>query len=551
MLAIGLVVVLAALLAVSERRAGFSADDGSYAIQSEALADHGSWAIDWPFREVDATARHFPYHAGSVSRTEEFAYTAHPAWPAALSIVRGIGGEEIGLRLLPLAGVVGAALVAFHLAGALGGPSAAPWGFAVAAASPLLANGFMLWAHAPIAALAGLALLALVRSLQRVRWEWAVVLGASLGGGVLLRSEGVLFAGAVVFLLGSAGLVGPRPVRRDRWVLAAVAAGASAAAYALDSLWSARIIGDRPPTSAPTGPATTTIGGRIDGAITSLLDGSLSSRAGGFLALVGVALVALALVGAVRPQFPVRPTVALVAAAGAGVARILAAPDDPVLGLFAAAPALLLAALAVTHRARSDGGERDLTPTAAVVAVGLCFAGAVLATQYDDGGGVQWGGRYLAPALVPLAALVAVSVGRLRSADRRAPAALAGLLLVGAVAGFVVPDEVRRSNVTAVERIAAPGNQVVLVGNDNTARLDWRHWPERRWLATNGDAPGALEVLRSALVRSATAVLVPLADLEAAGGVPVDGLKEAHHAVVPFLVGQPIANVRSQVGADG
>ncbi|WP_390506333.1 hypothetical protein, partial [Staphylococcus pseudintermedius] len=46
----------------------------------------------------------------------------------------------------------------------------------------------------------------------------------------------------------------------------------------------------------------------------------------------------------------------------------------------------------------------------------VLFAGAIVATQYADGGAVQWGGRFFAPITVPLAILVVVGLDRLLGA---------------------------------------------------------------------------------------------------------------------------------------
>lgn len=464
-------------------------------------------------------------------------------------MVRGIGGEEVGLRLLSLASVVAAALVAFHLAVTLGGRRAGPWGFAVAAASPVLADGFMFWAHAPSAALAGLAVLALLRLLDRVSWPWTVVLAVALAAGVSLRSEGLLFAAALLLVFGAVALTGTGDRRWPRLGAATVAGLASIGTFLLERAWTSDIVGERVVTAAEAG-AATTLSGRINGAVTSLFDGSLVSNRAGALSVLAVVLVLAAVVATLGPTIRLRPSVLLGAAAAVGIVRILVEPTDPVLGLFAASPVLLLAALSLRPSTPREPGPRTVSPVIVVIAVGVVFAGAVLATQYDDGGGVQWGGRYLAPAVVPLAALVALAVERLRAVDRLAPVGLAALLAVGGVAAFVIPDQVRRDNVDAVERIAAPGNDVILVGNDNTARLDWRHWPERRWIASNGDLNGALAILRNSLVHEATAVLVPVGELRNTGLVILDGPVGEHDTLVPFTL-DPGSNVRSTPGAGG
>ena len=81
----------------------------------------------------------------------------------------------------------------------LGGASAAPWAFWLAAASPALANAWILWAHTPSALAAGVLALAAVRGQRSTGWVAAGAIAAAAG--VLLRSEGLLWAGAVALAL--------------------------------------------------------------------------------------------------------------------------------------------------------------------------------------------------------------------------------------------------------------------------------------------------------------------------------------------------------------
>ena len=75
-------------------------------------------------------------------------------------------GRTFGLHLLNLLGVVGAAVAAWLLAGELDPRLRRP-AFWLAAGGPVLVNGFLVWAHAPSAALAGLALVAAARIVRR------------------------------------------------------------------------------------------------------------------------------------------------------------------------------------------------------------------------------------------------------------------------------------------------------------------------------------------------------------------------------------------------
>ena len=496
---LGLVLLLAAVLAWSERDSGFTVDEGSYAIQAEAL-DRGSWDLGWPFRAADPDGDHFPYHGGRVTDEAEHAYVSHPAWPAALSLVRGAGPEGVALRLLPAAAVVVAAFAAWALAGRLAGPAAAPWAFWVVATSPLLPNGQMLWAHAPATALAGVAVLAAVvlTGDRPAAWAW-LALPAAVAGLVLVRSEGLLFAAALAAVVGLVGLA----QRAARTVaVGVVAAGAAGAALLGERAWIDGIVGDGGRVLSSRAGSGGWLHGRLEGAGTALVDGA-STAGPALCSVAAAALVAAAAVG--HRQGRSRTVPLLAGAAVLTVVRLVVAPDDPVAGLLVAWPVVGLAAL----HPRLDGRS-----TTILAGAGL-FALAVLATQYDDGGGLQWGGRYLAPLLVPVAAVVGAAVGaRLARPERLAVGAV---LAATALLAVVTTDEVRSLNAGAMDDVAALGEPVLLVRGDHLARLDWQGWPERCWLADDGDLAGAIDVLARAGVARAAYVGFPQEVLDGAG----------------------------------
>ena len=501
-------VLLVALLATSELRSGFTVDEGSYAIQAHAVRD-GSWAIHWPFRDVDATGTYFPYHAGRLSDSEEFAYIGHPAWPAALAATSDVFGEDVGLRLLSLLSVLIAAACGFLLAARLGGAVAAPWGFWLVAASPVLVNGLMIWAHATAAAAAGVAALAAAALIDRERrwWPW-LALPLGLAAGMVVRSESAFVGVAIIGVLGGLGV---RAARRDLQVAAAGAAVACAAAYVLERAWIVHIAGD----DGTIGLGSRTdsdLGwfvGRIVGAIVSLFLGG-TSAVGAIIGLLTLWLVVVAVMATKRPEMRMRPTPLLWVAFLLTLVRILVADDDAARGLLAAWPVAVLAPLAV----RSDATVHRALGAIVVIAVG-----GVLLTQWDDGGGLQWGGRYLAIVIVPIAALAAAAlVGpRLANVDRRAVAAL---VAVGAVLAVVVTDNGRRANVDGMQTIDETGAQVVLSETDQFARLDWRRWPGRCWLAANDDLPGSLRLLARTGTGQIAYVGFPVRDLRDASAAP-------------------------------
>jgi hypothetical protein len=111
----------------------------------------------------------------------------------------------------------------------------------------------------------------------------------------------------------------------------------------------------------------------------------------------------------------------------------------------------------------------------------------VLATQYEEGGSAEWGGRYFALGL-PLAVPVALHAlrrhgARLVPADRRvAVAALATvscLLSVMAIASLAAVHHRTAAVVDTVDRTAA---EVVVTTVPALPRLAWQDLGDRPWL---------------------------------------------------------------------
>jgi hypothetical protein len=222
--------------------------------------------------------------------------------------------------------------------------------------------------------------------------------------------------------------------------------------------------------------------------------------------------------------------VAVVIAGGAFACRLAIESRDPATGLLAAAPTLIFAA---AWRPRG----RD---SAWLIATLVFFGGAVAATVYPDGGSFQWGGRYLSPALGPLAAIagsaLAVHLGD-RPATRRASTltgVIVAVVVIQAVGAVVVPDRLRQLSEDGVARLVAQGPDVIIAGGTQLARLDWRGWPERCWIAIpeGGGDHATKEVLR---VLASSGV-----ERAAYAGVDPEHLRAAGAEVEADVSGRPI-----------
>lgn len=466
---LALVVIVLVVWAWADLDGAFISDEGSYGAQVLALRD-GSWDMGYAFRPADPEGAFQPFHAAAVSGEEVVPYLAHPVWPTAQHAATRLLGLEAGLRVLGVIAVIALAVAAWHIALELGPPAAAPWAFWAAAASPVLANAWLLWAHAPSAALGALLVLACLRA-DRGQ-QWALVAALAAAGSVLLRSEGVLWVGAVAVAVVVAGRS-----RRARWTGVALAV-AAIGAWKVEDVWAAGIAdGSSAAVTARDGGAG--LADRVQGLRIALVDGAIGSEAAKAWALMAIAAVAAALILAWRDRGRLSLFALAVSVAAVG-ARTVAAPDDPATGLLAAAPALVLA-LGWLRGARIE--HRWVIAALAVFVAGL--AGSI----YADGGSIQWGGRFLSPVLGPVAAMAGVAIWRLVEATSvESPRLVAGcvagaLLVVQGASAVIVPNELRKSGEAAVGRIAAQGELVVLAHGGQAARLDWRAWRDRCWIA--------------------------------------------------------------------
>ena len=223
------------------------------------------------------------------------------------------------------------------------------------------------------------------------------------------------------------------------------------------------------------------------------------------LALVIVAVAGFVALRRWGPMSGRALTVAAGVAAAVLLLRFVAHPHDPVTGLLSAWPLVVVGVLLFRWRG---------APPAAWLLGGTValFTAATLATQYPEGGGLEWGGRFLSPALVPLAVLAAAGLARAvagvpEAERRRAVAVLAALGVTTAVFSLATAGALRAREdriVAAVERHPSP---VMVTTRPALPRLAWRADERLSWMLTDADglAP-LLERLRAAGVDAVTVV---------------------------------------------
>lgn len=518
--------LLAALLAVGVADGSFTSDEGAYYLQIELL-EEGRWDLAYPLADLDPDGAYFPIINSDHADGRWYPYVKHPLYVHLLAASTAVLGTALGAHVWSLAGALGTAAAAWCLAGAFD-RRLTRLAFWIAALGPPLANSQMVWAHTASAALGGFAALVVVRIVhdERCSAARAAVLSALLAAGVLVRTEGALWAAC---LLGAVAVLGWRWRRRAWLVGVGVAAAIAAVAFVAQRAWRLAIVGG-PVESVPdpsAGSLEAWASARFEGAIDLVAKGADLDPAVAGVTLVAVVLVAVAAWSWRGGRPAVEAYVLVTAALALYLARLLLFDPDPLGGLFAAWPVVLFALLVL----RRD----QLDPAGATLAGALAaFALLVVLTQWDDAGGVQWGARYLSPSFAVVAALAAIALrarpapapeGALRpswpASRRRAvpPAVVVGLLLVPALAAVVVPEQLRARHDELVDDATATGTPVVVSGQAGLPRFAWRTHDEVQWyrLDDEGSLDELLERLEAVGVDEVAVVSVDLDEADVDG----------------------------------
>lgn len=478
-------------------------EEGRLGLQVEAL-DRGDWSYGYAGESFDAEGRWAPLAPAPVGSEQLVPAGQQPAHAMALAGAARVLGSGTGLYFLSLTGLVLGAVAAWLLAGEFEprGSRAAFW---LVAAGPLLVNAYVLWAYTLVAAVAGLALLAALQIMRSgPTWWRGVGLATTLGVGAVLSPESVLFAGALVVAL--TVVLGWR--RRWSGALVGIAAGAVAtAAFAAGQVWVGRIAGDRPGLGAlwaDSGGA-----GWADRLETRVAAAWRFVFDGGNVALDTERLVLVALVAALggglflrmrgREGRFVGATVATGVAVGIVALfaiRFSNAPLLPVLGLLAAWPLAVLGLAAFPGRAMQP-------PERLMVAVALVFGLSVVALLPSGGSEREWGGRLLAPIVVPLGVAAAAGlVRRLRGRSWEQQAAVIAALVVLAAfpasQGLKTIRDFRSANEQIASEIRRVSTDVVVIDNPRLIRtpiFSWRLNDEVEWFTSYGQTPDLLAAL--------------------------------------------------------
>ena len=500
---LALAVGLLLLVPVVGTSQSFLADEGAAVIQARSLEAGEGWIVEHPLPEVDPDGGWYPV-VNAEHGDKGFAPLAkHPAYPVLAAAAMRLAGVT-GIVLLSLAGTVAAAGLAAALAGRVDRSLVRPTLWVVGVGSPMLFDGFLAMAHTLGAALATAAVLAAVVAVQDHRPKAGLLVALPMAGAVLLRNEALLFAAALVLAAGVVWI--RRPYRAAAATVAAATLVATIGARLVERVWIARITGGAVAATSVGVPASgdSLLRGRVDGFLRTWLNpgdgGPLSVRIALLLILPAIVWCVLRIRADPDDRTGILGSAAV--AAAAAVAAVLIAPDNIVPGLLVAFPVATAGMMVLRRSLFNDVGPLLLGVTAAA------FAGAVLATQYAEGGIGEWGGRYFAlavPAAVPLLLAGLRRQGLVLPTSVRRGVAVALGICAMALSTMAVTalrsshqgaDEVVSRIETAAQSTGDP-RPVVLTTWIGGPRLAWPIFEDHRWLyVRNGDVATAASRLR-------------------------------------------------------
>lgn len=465
-------------------RAPFTPDEGIYASQVDRLVD-GSWYVDLPSVELNPDGDLDGY-GGARTSDGYVHYARHPLYPVLAAVPAHLMGALPALLALSIAGAIASAAAAWRLAEALG--ASARLSFLIAATSPLAVSAVIGWSHTLGAAASAWAMVWLLRARARSRHiaAWAGV-ASCLAFAVLVRSEALLFSGAVVLVLVIEGLMS----RTRRHVVSALLIGVViAGTVAAERLWIRSIVGTAVAIEARgagvANPDLGFLGQRWNGFAHAVLGGSHYDADLELVAWIAATTVAAGAIGIAWRKGASVGAASVAAGTALLAARVLVDPVDPIPGLLIAWPA---AAVFILVRRTSASGW-------IVVATGATFFVAVVATQYADGGALQWGGRFFI-AVIPLLAPLLATVAEQRSLRL----ALVGSAAVVALVGAFSVGRTRAEHDRAVDAIRRHDVELSLTPFSVLPQSMWDD-QDRVWLSPSLDeVPEALAVARDHEIR--------------------------------------------------
>lgn len=394
-------------------------DEAALLAQVDLVGD-GSWEADRRLLETDPDGAYTPMARSTVTDDGFAPFANHPLHVLLATAAWELGGH-VGIRMLSVAGVLGAVAAAGTLAASLGRRHAAVAMWVAGIGSPLVFDANLVVGHAPAAAVTGALFVAVFRWHPTENRRFALrmlAVFALVAVGALLRSEVVLLGVAIGAVAAAQGVLRRRTAEG---VVGVAAAAGAVFAYLLEPWWIDRLIGTSPGEKVIAASSRGGVSGARDGAFTVLVGRGQA----GWAVVLAVAL-AVAAAALLRIRRCDARSAAVLGGAGVVIAAIHLGDPAIVPGIVWAFPLLAVGLVAVSRRQPWTG---TLLQSALATIV---FAAAVLVTQYSVGGGAEWGWRYVAVALPAIAAVLAVplvDLASVRSVSGRI--AVAGIVTVG------------------------------------------------------------------------------------------------------------------------
>lgn len=402
--AVGLLIVLLALVPLIDNGYLAIPDEGVYTAQADNLA-RGAWAQNRPTADIDRNGDWFIVTGSVIVGDQAIPYARRPLYPVMLTPFFGSLGVGGGLVLSAI-GTWVAACAAAAIAAELDRRATLPTLWLVGVGTPLLFDAFLLVGHSWGTAFVGLCALGVAKVLRagprRHQATWAALAFLAAGLATLARSEGVIAVLGLSAALAAVGVLGFQQSTQDRLRQAGLGialAATAAAAYLLNDVWAKSI------TSGAKGDPT--VAERMPDFMGALWSGILrpwypdNTAANATMALVLLSTISAPLILRWLPRFRLLGLGLLALAAVAAAMRSITAPDL-ISGFIPTAPWLVIGLLSL--RRRDVAG-----PLPSVLAVSSAAAIiAILATSYGFGGAAEWGGRFfhvLIPLVAPLGVL--------------------------------------------------------------------------------------------------------------------------------------------------
>jgi hypothetical protein len=424
-----LLALLVVLLAVTwwvGTDASFSIDEPAAIAQGQRLADGQGWQLPDALPTIDADGQ-WPYIVRSDRGPDGVVtYGKHPLYPVVLAVADRAGGQT-GMVIVSVLGALAAALVGALLARRLDPRLDRATLWLLGLGSPLLFDSQIVIAHTLGAACTGAAALAVAHLLDRWRWRWAVAAALLAGLACSFRTE------AIVFAIVLAGYAAFRALadRAWRWGATAVATVVAAGAAAvIDRLVLGSLVGTVSTVYDVGTDSSSFLQARLPALTTMIFAPGESWPDGTRMALIG-AMVGAAVLGLtlrLRPGWTLLARVAGVVLVIGALVPLLGVKSGIVPGILAAVPAVIVGLLLVDREVLRSRLARMLASVTGVFALGVAIS------QYNQGGGIEWGARYLALVLPLLAPLVVWSFW---SARRRLGAAVVNPAIVACLVATV------------------------------------------------------------------------------------------------------------------